>query len=300
MHQKSFTPVSRKVRDAAMDDISANLERSKELAVRELSRDDIAIMYDVGTRLCQMERKFGKRFMALSGVGMQYLEQLIQNQQFERAAEMCPTVFGADARFWEELVYRFACLRQLRSLAHVLPQGGLDPTAYEMVLNEFLQLDPEASFFLHGFLQLITVWDPALYSVPTVVNAVRDRLSYEPSSVPLLKGLAHLYSVEGKFDLAIAIYLEIGAADAVFSLVQKHGLYGVVQEKLALLIRLDEEKANELLVKSTDQLPPDTVAERLRQQPQALFRVSKGGYSGFITSMTKKVVFVKRMFRRYK
>lgn len=206
-----------------------------------------------------------KRY-TLQGVGMQYLEQLIQNQQFERAAEMCPTVFGADARFWEELVYRFACLRQLRSLAHVLPQGGLDPTAYEMVLNEFLQLDPE------GFLQLITVWDPALYSVPTVVNAVRDRLSYEPSSVPLLKGLAHLYSVEGKFDLAIAIYLEIGAADAVFSLVQKHGLYGVVQEKLALLIRLDEEKANELLVKSTDQLPPDTVAERLRQQPQALFR----------------------------
>ncbi|XP_075736386.1 TBC1 domain family member 13 isoform X2 [Rhipicephalus microplus] len=46
MHQKSFTPVSRKVRDAAMDDVSTNLERSKELAARELSRDNIAIMYD--------------------------------------------------------------------------------------------------------------------------------------------------------------------------------------------------------------------------------------------------------------
>ncbi|KAH6937838.1 hypothetical protein HPB50_004636 [Hyalomma asiaticum] len=130
----------------------------------------------------------------------------------------------------------------------------------------------QVSLFVQGFLNLITAWDPALYSVPTVVNAVRDRLSYEPSSVPLLKGLAHLYSVEGKFDLAIAIYLEIGDADAVFSLVQKHGLYGVVQQKLALLIRLDETKANELLVKSTDQLPPDTVVERLRPQPKALFR----------------------------
>lgn len=202
----------------------------------------------------------------LQGVGRQYLEQLIERQEFERAAEMCPTVFGADARFWEEQVYRFARLRQLRCLAPVLPQGGLDPTAYEMVLNEFLQLDPE------GFLKLICEWDSALYSVPTVVNAVRDRLTYEPASMPLLKGLAHLYSLEGKFDLAIAIYLEIGAADAVFTLVQKHGLYGVVQEKLALLIRLDEEKANQLLVNSTDRLPPATVADRLRPQPQALFR----------------------------
>ncbi|XP_049517182.1 vacuolar protein sorting-associated protein 41 homolog isoform X2 [Dermacentor silvarum] len=201
-----------------------------------------------------------------AGVGRQYLEQLIERQEFERAAEMCPTVFGADARFWEEQVYRFARLRQLRCLAPVLPQGGLDPTAYEMVLNEFLQLDPE------GFLKLICEWDSALYSVPTVVNAVRDRLTYEPASMPLLKGLAHLYSLEGKFDLAIAIYLEIGAADAVFTLVQKHGLYGVVQEKLALLIRLDEEKANQLLVNSTDRLPPATVADRLRPQPQALFR----------------------------
>lgn len=202
----------------------------------------------------------------LLGVGKKYLEQLEEQHRFERAAEVCLSVFGADARLWEEQVFRFARLEQLRCLAPVLPRGGLDPTAYEMVLNEFLQLDPE------GFLKLISEWAPSLYSVPTVVNAVRDRLSYEPSSIPLLKGLAHLYSLEGKFDLAISIYLEIGAADAVFSLVQKHGLYGVVQEKLALLIRLDEEKATQLLVDSTDRLPPATVADRLRPQPRALFR----------------------------
>ncbi|KAH8034575.1 hypothetical protein HPB51_025773 [Rhipicephalus microplus] len=47
-----LAPVSRKVHDAAMDEVSANLVRSKELAVRELSRDDIAIMYDVcGTNM---------------------------------------------------------------------------------------------------------------------------------------------------------------------------------------------------------------------------------------------------------
>ncbi|KAK8771173.1 hypothetical protein V5799_025583 [Amblyomma americanum] len=134
------------------------------------------------------------------------------------------------------------------------------------------KLNSLISFPVQGFLELINEWDPSLYSVPAVVNAVRDRLSYEPSSVPLLRGLAHLYSLEGKFDLTISIYLEIGAADAVFSLVQKHGLYGVVQEKLALLIRLDEEKATQLLVDSTDRLPPATVAERLRPQPRALFR----------------------------
>ncbi|KAH8022550.1 hypothetical protein HPB51_025262 [Rhipicephalus microplus] len=48
MHQKSFKPISRKTRDAAMDDVTANLVRLKELAVRELSRDDSAIMYNEG------------------------------------------------------------------------------------------------------------------------------------------------------------------------------------------------------------------------------------------------------------
>lgn len=194
----------------------------------------------------------------LLGVGQRYLAQLVQEGQFARAGEVCRLVFGADRQLWEAQVFQFARLQQLRALEPVLPRSGLSPTAYEMVLNEFLQLDPQ------GLLRLLDEWDPSVYSVPTLVNAVRERLSYDASSVPLLRALARLYSFEGKHDLAIAIYLKIRAADEVFALVRQHGLYGVMREKLALLIELDEEKAVRLLVACTDHLPPATVTQHLR------------------------------------
>ncbi|KAH7943935.1 hypothetical protein HPB52_013450 [Rhipicephalus sanguineus] len=48
LHHKSFIAISRNVRDVAMDAISANLARSRELTMSEVGRDDIAIMYDDG------------------------------------------------------------------------------------------------------------------------------------------------------------------------------------------------------------------------------------------------------------
>lgn len=65
-----------------------------------------------------------------------------------------------------------------------------------------------ATLFSQGFLSLVSEWEPDLYSVPTVVNALRDRLSHEPTSEPLLRALAKLYTHEAKYDLAISIYLE--------------------------------------------------------------------------------------------
>lgn len=76
-------------------------------------------------------------------VGQQYLAQLVGAGRFSRAGEVCRLVFGADGALWEAQVFQLARLQQLRSLAPVLPRSGLSPTAYEMVLNEFLQLDPE-------------------------------------------------------------------------------------------------------------------------------------------------------------
>uniref|UniRef100_V5H0C2 Vacuolar protein sorting-associated protein 41 homolog n=2 Tax=Ixodes ricinus TaxID=34613 RepID=V5H0C2_IXORI len=203
----------------------------------------------------------------LLGVGQRYLEQLVEEQRYTRAAEVCLAVLGTERQLWEAEVFRFAQLHQLRALAPVLPRGPhrLGPTAYEMVLNEFLQLDPQ------GFLSLVSEWEPDLYSVPTVVNALRDRLSHEPTSEPLLRALAKLYTHEAKYDLAISIYLEIGASDEVFSLVGRHGLYGVVREKLLTLMQLDQKQATNLLVASTAQLPVDAVVDRLRERPQLLY-----------------------------
>lgn len=52
---------------------------------------------------------------------------------------------GTDKRLWEEEVFKFAPIHQLRAVSPYLPRGDdrLDPTIYEMVLYEFLKLDPK-------------------------------------------------------------------------------------------------------------------------------------------------------------
>jgi hypothetical protein len=52
---------------------------------------------------------------------------------------------GKDKRRWEEEVFKFARLQQLRAVSRYLPRGdnALDPHIYEMVLYEFLKMEPQ-------------------------------------------------------------------------------------------------------------------------------------------------------------
>ncbi|XP_064456736.1 vacuolar protein sorting-associated protein 41 homolog isoform X2 [Ornithodoros turicata] len=202
----------------------------------------------------------------LRGIGEEYIVHLLSQKAYVRAAEVCALALSQDKALWEANVYRFAQHRQLRALAAYLPKDEprLDPTAYEIALNEFLQLDPQ------GFLDLVSRWNSDLYSVQTVVNAVLDRLSYEPTCVPLLQALAKLYTYQAKFDLAMSIYLKIGASQEVFQLVESYGLFDAVQEKLLTLMELDTDKAIALLL-DQDNFPISHVVERLREQSKLLY-----------------------------
>ena len=78
-------------------------------------------------------------------IGRSYLDHMLRNGHFEQAAALCPKVLGKDQRLWEEEVYKFAHLKQLKVVAPYLPRGDfhLSPIIYEMVLFEFLKTNPE-------------------------------------------------------------------------------------------------------------------------------------------------------------
>ena len=54
---------------------------------------------------------------------------------------------GKDKHLWEEEVFKFARLQQLRAVSRYLPRGdnSLDPHIYEMVLYEYLKMDPQVN-----------------------------------------------------------------------------------------------------------------------------------------------------------
>ncbi|XP_072029867.1 vacuolar protein sorting-associated protein 41 homolog isoform X2 [Amphiura filiformis] len=198
-------------------------------------------------------------------VGRAYLNHLIEEEQFERAACMCEPILGKNAKLWEVEVYRFAKLGKLNVISPHVPRGDtrLGKALYEMILNDYLQKDIE------GFHQLIKEWPADLYDLMTIVNAVQERLQrwpqdqIDPDNRRLMQTLGDLYSYDGRYDKALAIYLKLGHKD-IFQLIYRHDLFTSIQDKIALLMEFDNDQAVKMLIENSDKIPVKKVVHQLQ------------------------------------
>ncbi|KAI4491843.1 PREDICTED: vacuolar protein sorting-associated protein 41 homolog [Polistes canadensis] len=231
----------------------------------------------------------------LVDVGRVYLDHLLAHEKYDEAGKLCLKVLGRDKKLWEEEVYKFAMVHQLRSISSYLPRGdvSLDPLIYEMVLYEYLKMDPD------GFLELVKEWSPTLYTVAAVVNGVLEHLLvHKQRQNVLLEALAILYIHDGKYDKALAMYLKLRHKD-VFHLIQKYQLYNSVYDMIEELMDSDAERAIQfLLKKDNDQfrVPPEIVVRKLQQKHLYLYmyldaldkidtKDSKGKYHGLLVQL---------------
>ncbi|XP_014208747.1 vacuolar protein sorting-associated protein 41 homolog [Copidosoma floridanum] len=240
----------------------------------------VASLYDTDDRIEWLMRheKFEKALEAvrnntnkdckhsLTDVGYVYLDYLIDNRKFDEAGKLCIIVCRHNKKLWEEIFYKFAKVHQLQTISKYLPRGdiSLDPHIYEIVLHEFLKLNPG------GFLQLIKEWSPNLYTVASVINMVLDYFlehTNEKQSI-LLESLAILYSYDNKYDKALAMYLKLQHKD-VFSLIQKHQLYHSVYDMIEELMDLDAERAVQFFLEK-ERVPSDVVVCKLKNNQRYL------------------------------
>ncbi|XP_012058286.1 PREDICTED: vacuolar protein sorting-associated protein 41 homolog [Atta cephalotes] len=224
-------------------------------------------------------------------VGRIYLDHLLACGRYDEAGKLCLKVLERNKKLWEEEVYKFARVHQLRSISSYLPRGDviLDPLIYEMVLYEYLKMDPD------GFLQLVKEWSPNLYTVAAVVNGVLEHLLvHNQRQNVLLEALAILYIHDGKYDKALAMYLKLRHKD-VFQLIQKYQLYNSVYDMIEGLMDLDTERAIQFFLEK-DRVPSDTVVQKLQHNHRYLYlyldaldkrdtKDSKGKYHGLLVRL---------------
>lgn len=79
----------------------------------------------------------------------------------------------------------------------------------------------------------------------------------------LLQVAAQLYQIQGRYDLALAIFLQ-QQQPAVFDFIQEHHLLPVLHERVAQLLSIDEERAVALLMQEYDQIPASTVVSSIQ------------------------------------
>ena len=146
-----------------------------------------------------------------------------------------------------------------------------------------------------GFLQLVKEWSPKLYTVAAVVNGVLEHLmmNNQRQSV-LFEALAILYSHDGKYDKALAMYLKLRHKD-VFQLIQKHQLYSSVYDMIEGLMDLDTERAIQFFL-DKDRVPADMVVQKLEKNQRYLYlyldardkrdtKESNGKYHGLLVRL---------------
>ncbi|KAG7210413.1 hypothetical protein KM043_011945 [Ampulex compressa] len=227
----------------------------------------------------------------LVNVGRVYLDHLLACGKYDEAGKLCLKVLGKNKKLWEEEVYKFARVHQLRSISSYLPRGDviLDPFIYEMVLYEYLKMDPD------GFLQLVKEWSPKLYTVAAVVNGVLEHLLvHNQRQNVLLEALAILYIHDGKYDKALAMYLKLKHKD-VFQLIQKYNLYDSIYDMIEGLMDLDAERATQMFLEK-DKVPSEIVIQKLDHNQRYLYlyldaldnkdtKDSKGKYHGLLVQL---------------
>uniref|UniRef100_A0A8C7R302 Vacuolar protein sorting-associated protein 41 homolog n=1 Tax=Oncorhynchus mykiss TaxID=8022 RepID=A0A8C7R302_ONCMY len=198
-------------------------------------------------------------------IGMAYINHLVEKGDYDTAARKCQKVLGKNMELWENEVYRFKTIGQLKAISQYLPRGDLRlrPAIYEMILNEFLKTDYE------GFATLIREWPGELYNNMTVVQAVADHLKKDPTNSTLLTTLAELYTYDQRYDRALEIYLRLRHKD-VYQLIHKHNLFSSIEDKIVLLMDFDKEKAVDMLLDNEDKISTERVVEELRDRPELL------------------------------
>ncbi|XP_072268322.1 vacuolar protein sorting-associated protein 41 homolog isoform X2 [Pyxicephalus adspersus] len=213
----------------------------------------------MAVEICQ---KNVKRHEVLD-IGLAYVTHLVEKEEYDTAARKCQKILGKNMKLWEDEVYRFKKIGQLKAISKYLPRGDmrLRPAIYEMILDEFLRTDYE------GFAKLIKEWPGDLYNNKTIVQALKGHLSRDPSNRTLLKALAELHIYDKCYSQALEIYLTLRHKE-VFELINKHNLFNDIRDKIVLLMDFDTEKAVDMLLDNEDKISIDKVVVELKERPE--------------------------------
>ncbi|KAI0807975.1 vacuolar assembling protein VPS41 [Fomes fomentarius] len=226
-------------------------------------------------------------------IGQVYVEHLVGEGEYVKAARLCPKVCGQDTKRWEDWIFVFAQKHQLQAIIPYIPTETptLGHLVYEMILGHFLTHDRQT------LLQTIKTWPKGIYDISAVIVAVQSHLDRAPSgssmkptgpdTVILMECLAELYTLNRQPGKALPFFLRLRRPN-VFDLIREHNLFTDVQDQALLLVEFDQElrekrkregeeidtdpvAAITLLVDHIHSIPIARVVQQLQDRPYYLY-----------------------------
>lgn len=190
-------------------------------------------------------------------IGDLWLQQLVAADQWSEAGRVAGKVLGTSAR-WEHWVWTFAQADQFDAITPHIPSTQLRPPlpslVYEVVLGHYIAVDRVR------LRELLELWDPELFDVRSVVQAIEDRL--ESGEVTeetvedgvrgrdwriLMEALAKLYLADGRGREALRCWIRCQNAAKAFEMIREDKLMDAAADDVPglLMLRVSREQLEE-------------------------------------------------------
>lgn len=187
-------------------------------------------------------------------IGDLWVQQLVNAGNWKEAGKVAGRVLGTSAR-WEHWVWKFAQANRFNEIAPYIPTKQMHPPlpslVYEVVLGHYIIHDRIR------FKHLLEEWDPELFDINSVVEAIKSKLSAGDVTEDSIEGdeqgrdwrilqdaLAKLYLAEGHQREALRCYIRLQNADAAMTLIRDFHLVEAIRDDIPgfILLRVSKEQ----------------------------------------------------------
>lgn len=189
-------------------------------------------------------------------IGERWLEQLISQQNWERAGQVCGKVLRTTSR-WEHWIWIFARNNKFDEITPHVPieiSPPLQSMIYEVILGHYVSRDRIR------FKELLELWPTDLFDITSVTAAIEDQLESKvitPESDDwkiLTDGLAKLFLAEGHYREALHCYIRLQDDEAAMRLIREYHLLDAIADDIPgfILIRVSKEQLKSAAIQELD------------------------------------------------
>jgi hypothetical protein len=205
-------------------------------------------------------------------IGDLWVQQLITTGNWKEAGKVAGRVLGTASR-WEHWVWKFAQANRFNEIAQYIPKKQMQPPlpslVYEVVLGHYIIHDRIR------FKHLLEEWDPELFDIDSVIEAIKSKLSAGDVSEASVEGdeegrdwrilqdaLGKLYLAGGHQREALRCYIRLQNADAAMSLIRDFHLVEAVRDDIPgfILLRVSKEQMESAPLSELEEASSETIS----------------------------------------
>ncbi|KAI1915919.1 Vacuolar protein sorting-associated protein 41 [Ophidiomyces ophidiicola] len=209
-------------------------------------------------------------------IGESWLEQLVNDQNWEKAGDVCGKVLDSTLK-WEHWIWIFAKSDRFDEIVSHVPIDIYPPLPsliYEVILGHYVSRDRSR------FKELLDLWSTNLFDVDSVVAAINDQLKIISSEDQendwrlLTECLAKLLLAGGRYREALRCYVRLHDAETAMTLIRDHHLLDAVADDIPglILIRVPKEKMKSSTVPELEEATSEPIKLLVREAVNGIVR----------------------------